>query len=94
MAWHFDLPLAFTSGGFQAQAVEQLLDFGAGHFHAQHLGQALGTQGDRLDLRQVRFAGDVNHWAGFAADDFQQQASGALDGFAGQLRVDTTLVAG
>ena len=75
------------------KAAEQTLDFGRIHFHAQHLGDALRTQSDRRDRRQVLLADGFDDRAGFAASDFQQQASGALHGFTGQLPVHATLVA-
>ncbi|MDT4829886.1 hypothetical protein FQZ97_633200 [compost metagenome] len=94
VARHVHAPLAGAVGGdLEVQRGEQALDFGGVHFHAQHLRDALGTQGDRLDLRQVRFACGFDDGAGFAADDVQQQAGGALHGFAGELEVHATLEA-
>ncbi|MNM88706.1 hypothetical protein D3C81_1009290 [compost metagenome] len=94
MAWNGDGPLPFcTFNRGQFQGVEQLLDLGWVHFHAKHLGDAFGAQGDRGYLWQVLLADRFNHRAGFAANDVQQQLGGALHGFAGQLRVDAALVA-
>ena len=94
MARHADLPLAGALGSHtQAQRGEQALDLGTVHVHAQHLADALGTQGDRRNVRQVGGAGHFDDRAGFAADDLQQQRSGALHGIARQLRVHTTLEA-
>jgi len=94
MAWHFYAPLPCSLGGnLQAQSVEQTLDFGRVHFHAQHLGDALSAQSDRRDRRQVLLADGFDDRAGFATGDFQQQASGALHGFTGQLPVHATLIA-
>ncbi|MCY1423977.1 hypothetical protein D9M71_397060 [compost metagenome] len=94
MAWHGNAPLPCPIGGDrQAQTAEQTLDLGRLHFHAQHLGDALGTQGDRRDRRQVLLADGFDDRAGVTASDFQQQASGALHGFTGQLPIHTTLVA-
>ena len=94
MAWYFYLPLPCSAGdNAQAQAGQQALDLRCIHFHAQHLGDAFGTQGHRSNGRQVRFADGFDDRAGFATGDFQQQASGALHGFTGQLPVHATLVA-
>ncbi len=94
VAWDGYGPLPFPiTGRGQLQGVEQLLYLGWVHLHAEHLGNAFVTQGDRGHVRQVLFADGFNHRAGFAADDVQQQLGGALDGFAGQLRVDAALVA-
>ncbi|CAI8840095.1 hypothetical protein EMIT043CA1_230055 [Pseudomonas brassicacearum] len=93
MAWHFDAPLPYPIGAdVQAQGAEQAFDFGRIHFHAQHLGDALGTQGDRGNLGQVLFADSLDDRAGFTTRDVQQQACGALHGFTGQLPVHATLV--
>ncbi|MNV09558.1 hypothetical protein D3C71_1000550 [compost metagenome] len=94
MAWHFYAPLTCPVGSNgQAQSTEQTLYFSRIHFHAQHLGDALSAQSDRRDRRQVLFADGFDDRAGFASGDFQQQASGALHGFTGQLPIHATLVA-
>ncbi len=94
VAWDVDGPLPFFSfGSGQLKGVQQLLDLGWAHFHAEHLGDAFGAQGDRGHLRQVLFADGFDNRAGFAADDVQQQLGGALHGFASQLRVHAALVA-
>ncbi|MNJ39924.1 hypothetical protein D3C77_348060 [compost metagenome] len=93
VAGYFDLPLPCFTAGFQAQRVEQALDFSSVHVHAEHLVDALGTQCHRCNLRQMLLADGFDNRTGVATDDVQQQASGALHGFAGELRVDTTLVA-
>ncbi len=93
MAWHFHAPLPCSiSGNLQTQGAEQTLDLRRIHFHPQHLGDALCTQGDRGDRRQVLLADGLDDRAGFTTGDFQQQASGALHGFTGQLPVHATLV--
>ncbi|KPW89077.1 Uncharacterized protein ALO79_06617 [Pseudomonas syringae pv. castaneae] len=53
----------------------------------------MGTQSDRCNLGQVLFTDGFDDRAGFATGDLQQQASGALHGFTGQLPVHATLVA-
>ena len=70
-----------------------MLDLGWVHFHAKHLGDAFGAQGNRGHLRQVLLADGFDDRAGFAADNVQQQLGGAFHGFAGQVRVDAALVA-
>ncbi|MNF69555.1 hypothetical protein D3C84_514420 [compost metagenome] len=94
MAWHFYAPLTFTVGSnAKTQTAEQTLDLRGIHFHTEHLGDALGTQSDRRDRRQMLLADGLDDRAGFAASNVQQQASGALHGFTGQLPVNATLVA-
>ncbi|MNQ59612.1 hypothetical protein D3C85_738660 [compost metagenome] len=94
MAWHFYTPLPCPVGSNgQAQGIEQTLHFGRIHFHTQHLGNALGTQGDRSNFRQVLFADGLDDRTRFTTGDFQQQTSRALHGFAGQLPVHATLIA-
>ncbi|MCY1416514.1 hypothetical protein D9M71_320210 [compost metagenome] len=94
MARHFDAPLSGTFGsGLEVQCRKQTLDFASVHFHAQHLGDTLGTQGNRRDFRQVVLAGNFDDRTRFATDDFQQQAGRTLHGFTSQLEVDTTLEA-
>ncbi|CRM92056.1 hypothetical protein [Pseudomonas sp. 22 E 5] len=94
MAWHFDLPLPFPARrNAKAEGRQQLLDFGRLNHQTQHLLNALGAQSDRCYRRQVLFADGFGDRASFATGDFQQQTSGALHGFTGQLPVHATLVA-
>ncbi len=94
MTWHFDtpLPIGFSSHS-QAKTCQQAFDFGVFDHQTEHLLDAARAQRNRGDRRQMLLADHFNHGAGFATGDFQQQASGPLHGFTGQLPVHTTLVA-
>ena len=94
VAWHFNAPLTFAvSGNAQAQGTEQTLDLCRIHLHAEHLSDALSAQSDRCNRWQMLLADGLDDRTSFATSDFQQQASGALHGFTGQLPVNATLVA-
>ncbi|MOA00057.1 hypothetical protein D3C78_1194010 [compost metagenome] len=73
MTGHTDLPESFAiSLDVELQGGEQTFDLRRVHVHAEHLLDALGTQGDGSYLRQIGHTHLLNYRAGFAADDFQQ----------------------
>jgi hypothetical protein len=60
---------------------------------AEHAAHAAGAQADRRAGGQLVGGDGLDHRAGFAAADVEDQARGALDGLAGQREVDAALEA-
>ena len=87
------LPFAFAHRHFAAEALQNVGDLRVVDMVANQAIQFATTQSDGGAFWQSLFVGHVDHRAGFAAAEVDQQTRGALQRFILQGRIDAALIA-